>query len=578
MSLGESPGAGRSKRPFGVRLYLTIGFAAVALITAGLSYLLLTGTGDQAASQRAADITVGRAVRLADRIGGRVPKKSATAFTSITDPGFSAWVYDRDRELVTPRLSRGVVPHDVDNHFAVVKDALQGSRTVDRLPDRATMVATPIFRNGHLGGALLVHADQPQTLARTIDSISGDRLTAAIVAVVIAIVIGFLIATAITVRVKRLARSAGRITEGELDEPLEGLGGRDEITDLGRALETMRIALRETFGALSSERDRLAAIFDALTDGVMVVGPEGEVRFSNPAAEPLIECDRKVSELIRPWLIWAEERGSAERDGIRVGERVYAIGARRLSAENAVLAVTRDRTDALRREVAEREFVSNAAHELRNPIAGISGAIEVLRAGAKDDPQAREHFLRRLSDDAERVSRLTDALLTLARIDAVGRETNDVIDISVVIDEAVQAVAPPDGIDVSVEVKNGVAAEGDAVLLRQVLIGLLTNAFKNTSAPGAVTLRARREGAGEVLIEVEDTGSGIAADEVGRVFERFYRGSQRLEQEGFGLGLSIAKRMVNVMGGDIGVDSEVGVGSTFWVRLPAAAKTPSAVA
>ena len=176
------------------------------------------------------------------------------------------------------------------------------------------------------------------------------------------------------------------------------------------------------------------------------------------------------------------------------------------------------------------------------------------------------------------MSRLTDALLTLARIDAVGRETNDVIDISVVIDEAVQAVAPPDGIDVSVEVKNGVAAEGDAVLLRQVIIGLLTNAFKNTSAPGAVTLRARREGAGEVLIEVEDTGSGIAADEVGRVFERFYRGSQRLEQEGFGLGLSIAKRMVNVMGGDIGVDSEVGVGSTFWVRLPAAAKTPSAVA
>src|SRR5436190_1997615 len=244
MSLGESPGAGRSKRPFGVRLYLTIGFAAVALITAGLSYLLLTGTGDQAASQRAADITVGRAVRLADRIGGRVPKKSATAFTSITDPGFSAWVYDRNRELVTPRLSRGVVPHDVDNHFAVVKDALQGSRTVDRLPDRATMVATPIFRNGHLGGALLVHADQPQTLARTIDSISGDRLTAAIVAVVIAIVIGFLIATAITVRVKRLARSAGRITEGELDEPLEGLGGRDEITDLGRALGRERPARR----------------------------------------------------------------------------------------------------------------------------------------------------------------------------------------------------------------------------------------------------------------------------------------------------------------------------------------------
>ena len=80
------------------------------------------------------------------------------------------------------------------------------------------------------------------------------------------------------------------------------------------------------------------------------------------------------------------------------------------------------------------------------------------------------------------------------------------------------------------------------------------------------------------MIEVEDTGTGIAADEVGRVFERFYRGPRALQQEGFGLGLSIAKRMVDVMGGEIGVDSEVGVGSTFWVRLPAAAKAPSPVA
>jgi len=517
-------------------------------------------------------------VSLADRIGSHVPKKSKEAFASITDPGFSSWVYDRNLQLITPKHSRGVAVHQVQDGRKAVRMALHGTRTVDRLPNRATMVATPIFRNGHLAGGLLVRAEQPQALARTIDTISGDRLTAAIVAVVIAIVIGFLIATAITVRVKRLARSAGRITEGELDEPLEGLGGRDEITDLGRALETMRIALRETFGALSSERDRLAAIFDALSDGVMVVGPDGEVRFSNPAAEPLIESDRKVSEVIRPWLIWADERGSAERDGIRVGDHVYALGARKLVAENAVLAVTRDRTEALRREVAEREFVSNAAHELRNPIAGISGAIEVLRAGAKDDPQAREHFLSRLSDDAERVSRLTDALLTLARIDAVGRESSEAIDVRSVIEEAAQAVAPPDGLDVRVDAAEGITAEGDAVLLRQVLIGLLTNAFKNTPEPGAVTLRARRQADGEILIEVEDTGSGIAPDEVGRVFERFYRGSRALEQEGFGLGLSIAKRMVDVMGGEIGVESEVGAGSTFWVRLPAAAPAPSPVA
>jgi two-component system, OmpR family, sensor histidine kinase VicK len=578
MAIGDSAGGGRSKRPFGVRLYLTLGFAGVALIAAGLSYLLLTGSSDSAASQRAADITVGRAVSLADRIGRHPAGQSQEHFDSIADPGFSAWVYGRNRTLLTSKRSRGFALHDVESHPEDVTAALQGERTVDRLPDGVTVVATPIFRNGMLSGALVVRADQPQALSRTIAGLGGDRLKAALVAVAIAIVMGFLIATAITVRVKRLAKSAARMTEGKLDEPLEGTGGRDEITDLSKSLETMRIALRETFDALSSERDRLAAIFDALTDGVMVVGPDGGVRFSNPAAEPLIDPDRTANDVIEPWLIWAQERGAAERDGIRVGDRVYAIGVRRLAAENAVLAVTHDRTDQLRREVAEREFVSNAAHELRNPIAGISGAIEVLRAGAKDDPQAREHFLGRLSEDAERVSRLTDALLTLARIDAVGRESSEAIDVGFVIEEAAQAVAPPDGLDVLVDVVTGITAEGDGVLLRQVLIGLLTNAFKNTPTPGAVTLRARGLPDGEVLIEVEDTGNGIAPDEVGRVFERFYRGSKALKQEGFGLGLSIAKRMVDVMGGEIGVESELGVGSTFWVRLPAAARAPSPVA
>ena len=117
------------------------------------------------------------------------------------------------------------------------------------------------------------------------------------------------------------------------------------------------------------------------------------------------------------------------------------------------------------------------------------------------------------------------------------------------------------------------------MLLRQVLIGLLTNACKNTPAPGAVTLRASREEGGSVTIEVEDTGKGIPAEEQGRVFERFYRGSGALESEGFGLGLSIAKRMVDVMGGrDRAATRRPGAGSTFWVRLRQAKPTPTPVA
>ena len=116
------------------------------------------------------------------------------------------------------------------------------------------------------------------------------------------------------------------------------------------------------------------------------------------------------------------------------------------------------------------------------------------------------------------------------------------------------------------------------MLVRQVTIGLLTNACTHTPAPGTVTLRAARGEEETVTIEVQDTGKGIPPNEQDRVFERFYRGSATLEGEGFGLGLSIAKRMVDVMGGEMGLRSEPGHGSTFWVRLRAAKPTPTPVA
>jgi signal transduction histidine kinase len=577
-AIGESPPTGRAKRAFGIRLYLMLGAVAVAVITAGLAYLLTTGSSNEAASRRAADITLGRTIRLVDRVRAHPLPEASGEIGTIADPGYSAWVFDAQHQLVTPRVSRGFTVGEVPMRAAALRTALRGSRAVNQLPGTVTVVSTPIVRNGRIAGALLVRAAPPEAISRAIASLRGDRLTAAAIAVGVAVVVAFLIATAITSRVKKLAASAARISRGELAEPLEGTRGRDEIADLGAALETMRIALGETFGALSSERDRLAAIFDALDEAVMVVGPEGEVRYSNASAAPLITPEGTVIEALEPWLGRALEFGGAQHDGLRVGERVYALGARELPAEKAVLAVVRDRTEALRREVAEREFVSNAAHELRNPIAGISGAVEVLRAGAKDDPKAREHFLTRLSEDAERVSRLTDSLLTLARMEAVGEGPTEPLEVKAVIEEAAEAAPPPEGLEVQIDAPANLGALADPVLLRQVLIGLLTNAFKNTPPPGAVTLRAHPSEQRYVLIEVSDTGTGMAAAEVGRVFDRFYRGSGALKQEGFGLGLSIAKRMVDVMGGEIGVDSKPDVGTTFWIRLPAARRPAAQVA
>jgi signal transduction histidine kinase len=310
----------------------------------------------------------------------------------------------------------------------------------------------------------------------------------------------------------------------------------------------------------------------------MVVDYEGPVRFSNRAASRLLDSAGQPPEPTLPQLIRAREVGFSAHPAMRIGDRAYAMTARSLPDERAVLAVLRDRTDELRRELAEADFVSNAAHELRNPLAGISGAIEVLQSGAKNDPRDRDHFLSRLAEDAERMNRLTQSLLTLARVESRGAAESEIVDVPVAVRDVVAAVAAPPHVELVVDVEPELAATGDPTLLRQVMIGLLTNAFKNTPPPGAVTVRGRHDGEAEVILEVVDTGTGIPAAEIERVFERFYRRSESRKQEGFGLGLAIARRMVDVMGGQIGADSVEGKGSTFWVRLPVAKPSPTPVA
>lgn len=560
-----------------MRLWLGATFATVGVITAAAVYVFVNDSTGRVVSERSSELAVGRTVRVADRIGDLPQSGAHEVLAANRSDGFSVWAFDRNGRLIGGASPTDPVLAAVEDRRQALGLALAGGRFGVDLPHDVTVVAVPVFRHGAVDGAVLSRARRSAALERSFKTLRSDSVKALVIAVLVGILVGFFVSSVIAVRVKRLARSAEQMASGRFDMPLE-TRGRDEIGDLTRALDSMRTALSESFNVLTSERDKLSAIFAGLNEAVLVVSNEGDVRFHNPAAEPLIGASGAPVEPLVPWLRRAAQRGRADYPALQVGDRVYALSARDIPAEQAVLVVVRDRTDEMRRELAEREFVSNAAHELRNPIAGISGAIEVLRSGAKDDPGARDHFLQRLSDDAERMSRLTQSLLTLARVEAVGEGEAEVVDVNAAAAEAIDAVPAPPDLDIEVDVEPDLAAAGDPVLLRQVLVGLLTNAYKNTPAPGSVTLRARRQGSNEVVIEVIDTGTGIPAAEVDRVFERFYRGSGTLRQEGFGLGLAIAKRMVNVMGGEIGARSTQGSGSTFWVRLPVAQPTPTPVA
>jgi len=567
----------RRGRRIGMRVWLGAAFGAVSVITALAVYVFVDDSSGRTLQSESADLAVGRTTRLADQLSDVSAPEAARLLDAANSETFQVWAITRRGRPFAPQATPPADLRTVEGAGEAAVSARGGRRYRQALPGDRTIASAPIFGPTAVRGVVVAVAEPPPALTRAFDEAEGDRLRALAIAIVVGILVGFVCSSLISIRVKRLARSAELMASGRFDARLPA-GGGDEIGDLTRSLDTMREALRDSFEMLATERDRLSAILDGLMEAVIVVDEQGGVRFANPAADELIVDGRAASDLM-PSLRRAAERGSDELPVLAVGDRVYSVQARRVPAEQAVLLVVRDRTAELKRERAEHEFVSNAAHELRNPLAGISSAIEVLREGAKEDPEARERFLTTLAADAERMTRLTQSLLMLARVEAAGeRGTVEVVDVSLAAREAMEAIETVDGLEVRSEIERDLVAEGEPVLLRQVLIGLLTNACKNSPIPGAVTLRAARSAGGQVTIEVEDTGRGIPREEQERVFERFYRGSAALESEGFGLGLAIAKRMVDVMRGEIGLDSEHGRGSTFWVRLRAAKPTPTPVA
>jgi len=238
-----------------------------------------------------------------------------------------------------------------------------------------------------------------------------------------------------------------------------------------------------------------------------------------------------------------------------------------------VLLLLRDVTEARRAEAARRDFVANASHELRTPIAAIRAAAETLLSGAVGDPASAHGFVEIVARHAERLSRLTQDLLDLSRIETrQWRFEIAPVDVAALTRQVVGLLggaAREKGLALAAEVPEDARVRADARALEQVLVNLVENAVKYTER-GRVAVRAERDGEAWI-VSVEDTGPGIERHHLPRLFERFYRvdAGRSRDQGGTGLGLAIVKHLVQGMGGDVGVESDSG-GTRFRVRLPAA--------
>jgi signal transduction histidine kinase len=321
----------------------------------------------------------------------------------------------------------------------------------------------------------------------------------------------------------------------------------------------------------------LARIFRRFPHGVVAVWPDLRIAFANSFGRHLLAGQAPLlGTRLTATPNGRELHALAERlmrlqvpfapASIELGDRsIRVTGIPGLQGEPSFLLledVTRER----QRERVTSDFLRNAAHQLRTPVAAITAALDALDAGAKHDPADRDRFLGHIGQHAARMTRLAHALLVLARAHAGEQALRlDFVELGPLLDRLTARAAPRDGVRIETQCSPGIAALAEPDLVEETLAALLDNAVAHT-AQGTIRLTAT-EVDWQALIAVEDSGDGILPEHRTRVFEPFF---QVWQANGFGLGLAIARQAVEAMDGQIEVNDAPGGGTQFVIRLPSA--------
>lgn len=399
---------------------------------------------------------------------------------------------------------------------------------------------------------------------------------------VIAALSGYLALRRPAAALRAVVETAGRIADGELAQRVPDQPG--PAGELTSAFNAMAGRVEQLFENVAAEEARLEAVFDASTDAMVALRADTRVAFLNPAAvglfggtmaeaigRPLIESarDYELEGLVRR-VIANPVRGETEVVTFGPGRTPLRAAALPIQegGDWAVLLMLTDLTDVQRVDQVRRDFVSNVSHELRTPLASIRALAETMEDGV--DAQEQPEFLRRIRQQVERLTALVNELLDLSRIESGAITLQpERVNLEELVAEAaslLRARAEPLGVTIMDE-GCAEAVEADRASLLRVVSNLLDNAIKFSPPGGTVRVSAADEGP-LVALSVKDDGPGIKEQNLGRVFERFYKGDSSRAEPGVGLGLAIVKHLVRAHGGTATVESRPGAGATFTVRLP----------
>jgi len=385
---------------------------------------------------------------------------------------------------------------------------------------------------------------------------------------------------------RKIEKYIASIDDGQA-APAVAIHSAEELGPVARSLETLAKKVQARTQLLESEKNYLKAVLASMSEGVLIVDTRGRITRANPAFTEIfrIDCDpigRTALEIVRIASVETglakvlrEPETSEHEEEIKLGDRVLLARFSRLEGANQILGVVvvfHDITRLRRLENARRDFVSNLSHEFRTPLTSIRGYAETVM-DEKCASAAHRDFLPKIHRNALQLSQMIDELFKLASLEnGTERLEKQQVNLRALMCDLEKELGPrftEKGVRFSGEIQPGAEVFlAREAFVRRILYNLLDNALKYTDS-GEIKVSAQKSGK-ELIVAVADTGVGIPAEDLERIFERFYRVNKDRSRQtgGSGIGLAIVKHLVQVHGGRVWVESKLGRGSTFYFALP----------
>ncbi|EHS84787.1 Two-component sensor histidine kinase [Limosilactobacillus gastricus PS3] len=525
----------------------------------------------------------------------KVENNSITEIRVVDAKGIIRGTSNRDQSVVGQKANTKIVKNTLVNnrsHSETVYDS------DSKIHYYVTTIPLMSGDTNNVVGVVYIRASL-ESVYSTVTSISLIYLSATVITIIIGLILSIIISREITRPIEEMRKQTLRIARGDFSGRVK-VNGNDELGQLSAAINNLSIRVEESQESTDAERRRLDGVLAHMSDGVLATDRRGNVIIINNMALQLLGVDDEKEVIgqsilgvldirknysIRDLVENEQAQNEVILDGLTDDTIISASFSpiqRESGFVSGLVCVLHDITDQVQEEEERKQFVSNVSHELRTPLTSVRSYVEALSDGAINDPELSPRFLKVVEDETERMIRMINDLLSLSRMDSgttkldleyvnIGELFNYILnrfDMIIKNETADDSDQKKYTIDRHITNKS-LWVEIDPDKFTQVIDNIMNNAVKYSPDGGVITARLT-DTHNHVILSITDQGLGIPRKDLRHVFDRFFRvdKARSRKQGGTGLGLAISKEVINLLGGQIWVNSTEGKGSTFYIALP----------